>query len=104
MGLQIAHGILYKIDSILFAEDYNALTGATKTRWIKERYFDQIHTPPFDNDDPYQVKVNWLENEKYKIPFNKWRKKFQHLTTARNRLFALYKFVSAPVYRINNLY
>lgn len=104
MGLQIAHGILYKIDSILFAEDYNALTGATKTRWIKERYFDQLESAPFNLDEPYQVKVNWLNNEEYKKPFDAWRRRLQHLTTARNRLFALYKFVSAPVYRINNLY
>lgn len=76
----------------MFATDYNALTLAAKTRWIKERYFEQ--SADCDVAAGYNVNINWLNNDERKRAFDKWRRKLQHVTTARNRLLYLYEFVS----------
>lgn len=102
LGHQIANGVLDKIDAILFATDYNALSVVTKTRWIKERYLEW--SDYYNTADGYNVNITRQNNNKRKAEYDKWRKTFQYTTTARNRLLILYTFVSGPVPCICTIY
>lgn len=96
LGLQIAHSILYKIDAILFATDYNALSPVAKSRWIKDCYFEE--SADYTVADGRNVNIPLLNNPERKMKYESWRKKLQHSTTARNRLLSLYMFVRALIH------
>ncbi|KZP34317.1 hypothetical protein FIBSPDRAFT_971191 [Athelia psychrophila] len=91
LGHQIAHGILDKINAILFATDYNSLSPTTKKRWVKEHYFEWSKS--YNAADGYKDNANRFNNGKTAAEYKKWRRTFSYSTTARNRLLTLYKYV-----------
>ncbi|KAF7967905.1 hypothetical protein HWV62_32545 [Athelia sp. TMB] len=89
LGQSIAYNIFDKMDAILFSEDYNLLgSNAAKAKWAKFRYasvtegfvFPEIHN-----------EHDCLFNGTHKHKFAAWKSALSKTTTARNRLWNLYR-------------
>lgn len=94
VGETIVHSVLDKIDALYFSRDYNLLSHADKTIWMRKRYFEYAG---FDLGQPYADNITLIETS-HRADFTTWRRDFGDKTTARNRLLDMYTFVSAPFY------
>lgn len=91
VGETIVHSFLDKIDALYFARDYNLLDSTEKTTWIKLCFFEYAG---FDLSQPFDTN-NQLVKDSYKSDWRRWRREFGDDTTARNRLYSIFTYVSA---------
>jgi hypothetical protein len=86
--------VLTKIDAIRFAEDFDLLSQTEKSAWLDRAFFRQHygHLPDFID----QVPPNLPEDDR--IPLGIWKKHVGRVTTARNRLRALFLQVDVGLF------
>jgi len=82
--------ILTKIDAIRFAEDFNLLSQFDKSIWLDRAYI-QLTPNRFQGLTEAQKKAK-MEGERSLVAA--WKKQVGRVTTARNRLRALFIKVS----------
>jgi hypothetical protein len=82
--------ILTKIDAIRFAEDFDVLSQPEKSSWLEKAYLQQHYG---DLTQMSEVAMKDILNAERGV-VNAWKKQVGRVTTARNRLRALFIEVS----------
>jgi hypothetical protein len=90
VAYRIMHSIMTKVDSIRFAEDYNGLSQAEKTKWLNEAYI-KAHANLFEGVDAADIPAIFAER---KVDVSAWKAQTGRQTMARNRLYQLFLNVS----------
>ena len=93
----IVQTILTKIDAIRFAEDFDVLSQADKSVWLDQAYLQQ-HYGHLDLSD--QARHDILNTDR--VALNSWKKQVGRVTTARNRLRAMFTQVSHLIPSLTN--
>jgi hypothetical protein len=89
--------VLNKIDMVRFAEDFNVLSQSEKSNFLDQAYIQQ-HPADFQGLGE-RAQKSMLDGDRAVL--NAWKKQVGRVTTARNRLRALFlevNYLSIPSY------
>jgi hypothetical protein len=89
----IVQMVFEKIDVIRFAEDFDLLNQTEKSDWLDRAYIQQ-HPADFEGLSEHAQKLK-VEQDRRSV--NAWKKQVGRVTTARNRLRALFIQVSGHI-------